>query len=86
MGNAMSSMLEESRVISAELGEKAAKIIETRNEAAFEALKEENSQENIFKRLQYRMQVKNFHFKEVVSLDIDNYCTISLFFFGQAYL
>ncbi|MCF8581523.1 hypothetical protein L2X67_17060 [Enterobacter ludwigii] len=55
MGNAMSNMLEESRAISAELDEKAAKIIETHDEAAFEALKKEYSEQNIFKRLQRRI-------------------------------
>jgi len=55
MGNAMSNMLEESRAISEELDEKAAKIIETEDEAAFEALKEEYSEQNIFKRLQRRI-------------------------------
>ncbi|SMG61890.1 hypothetical protein [Cedecea sp. NFIX57] len=55
MGNAMSNILEESRAISAELDEKAANIIETENEAAFEVLKEEYSPENIFKRLQHRI-------------------------------
>ena len=55
MGNAMSNMLEESRAINAELDEKAAKIIETQDEAAFESLKEEYSEQNIFKRLQRRI-------------------------------
>lgn len=58
MGNARSSMLEESRAISAELDEKAAKIVETEDEAAFESLREEYSQENIFKRLQHRIRGK----------------------------
>lgn len=73
----MSNMLEESRTISAELDEKAAKIIETEDEAAFEALKEEYSQGNSFKRLQHRIWVK----KVTLSLDIDNDDTTSLLLF-----
>ncbi|WP_301308579.1 hypothetical protein [unidentified bacterial endosymbiont] len=38
-----------------DLDEKTAKIKETGNEAAFEALNEQYSQENILKRLQHRL-------------------------------
>lgn len=55
MGNAMSNLLEESRAISAERDEKVAKVIETEDGAAFKALEEEYSEQNIFRRLQNRI-------------------------------
>lgn len=55
MGNAMSNLLEESRAISAERDERVAKVIETEDGAAFKALEEEYSEQNIFRRLQNRI-------------------------------
>jgi hypothetical protein len=61
MGNAMSNLLEESRAISAERREKVAKVIETEDGAAFKALEEEYSEQNILTiRIAYGVKIKSF--------------------------
>ena len=55
LSNAISGMVEESKAISAELDEKAARIIAEQDEEGFKTLQTEYSKENIFTRLQRRM-------------------------------